>query len=58
MTVLLLEAGPDDRKHPEVNIPGKPEVAQQTKLDWQYFTEPQKHGLDGFIEKVSQRSRM
>ena len=52
VTVLLLEAGPDDRKHPNVSVPGFSEYLYHTEIDWEYFTEPQKFALDGFDEKV------
>ncbi|XP_070179795.1 glucose dehydrogenase [FAD, quinone]-like isoform X2 [Littorina saxatilis] len=48
VTVLLLEAGPDDRKHPNVSVPGFSEYLYHTELDWEYFTEPQKFAMQGF----------
>ncbi|XP_076442482.1 alcohol dehydrogenase [acceptor]-like [Babylonia areolata] len=53
VTVLLLEAGPDDRKHPTISIPGFSELHPHTEVDWEYFTEPQQFGLEGFEERRS-----
>ncbi|KAL8613592.1 hypothetical protein ACOMHN_022011 [Nucella lapillus] len=53
VTVLLLEAGPDDRKHPNVSIPGFSEYLYHTEIDWEYFTEPQQFAMQGFEENRS-----
>ena len=53
VTVLLLEAGPDDRKYPNVSVPGFAESLYHTEIDWEYFTEPQQFALQGFEENVS-----
>ncbi len=41
-TVLLIEAGGSDFK-PEIHIPGAYVKLFKTKVDWGYWTEPQKH---------------
>ncbi|MEJ8280796.1 GMC family oxidoreductase [Pseudonocardia spirodelae] len=44
LRVLLLEAGGDDRDHPEIARPGAwPYTLQGTSFDWQYETTPQKY---------------
>lgn len=48
VTVLLLEAGPDDRLNPNVSVPGFSEYLYHTEIDWEYFTEPQKFAMQGF----------
>jgi len=53
VTVLLLEAGPDDRKFPNTSVPGFAEYQYHTEVDWEYFTEPQKNTLHGFDENRS-----
>ncbi|KAL8613591.1 hypothetical protein ACOMHN_022010 [Nucella lapillus] len=53
VTVLLLEAGPDDRKYPKVTIPGLADHQFQTEVDWAYYTEPQKFAMQGFVKKKS-----
>nr|KAG5712312.1 hypothetical protein BaRGS_023891 [Batillaria attramentaria] len=52
VTVLLLEAGPDDRLYPNVSVPGFSEYLYHTEIDWEYFTEPQKFALNGFENNV------
>ena len=53
VTVLLLEAGPDDRKQPNVSIPGFAEYTYHSEVDWEYYTEPQQFALKGFEQNVS-----
>ncbi|KAK7504833.1 hypothetical protein BaRGS_00003861 [Batillaria attramentaria] len=53
VTVLLLEAGPDDRQHPNVSVPGLSEAVPHTEVDWEYYTEPQQYALAGFKENRS-----
>ena len=52
VTVLLLEAGPDDRKHVNTSIPGLAATLLQTELDWAYYTEPQKFAFSSFNGNV------
>lgn len=40
-SVLLIEAGPPDRK-PEIHIPGAYTKLNRSKVDWSFWTEPQK----------------
>lgn len=40
--VLLLEAGPVDR-HPGIAVPAAFAKTWHTRLDWSYYTEPQRH---------------
>ena len=40
--VLLVEAGPRDNK-PEIKIPGAYGNLHRSKVDWAFYTEPQKH---------------
>ena len=53
VTVLLLEAGPDDRKHPKTSVPGHVLLLYHSELDWDYYTEPQQFALQGFENNVS-----
>lgn len=46
--VLLLEAGPDDRGDLTIRTPGKSHHLMHSKYDWEFYTEPQKHGLEGY----------
>ncbi|XP_059154343.1 glucose dehydrogenase [FAD, quinone]-like [Physella acuta] len=48
VTVLLLEAGGDDRGDFNIMTPGLSHLNMHSKHDWEYYTEPQKHGLRGF----------
>ncbi|CAL1542137.1 unnamed protein product [Lymnaea stagnalis] len=52
-TVLLLEAGGDDRGVETITVPGLSHYNLHTKYDWEYYTEPQKHGLRGYKERRS-----
>ncbi|KAK7504982.1 hypothetical protein BaRGS_00004010 [Batillaria attramentaria] len=47
VTVLLLEAGPDDRPNPNVPIPGLSKALLRSEVDWEYYTEPQKNAMSG-----------
>ncbi|GFR69307.1 glucose dehydrogenase [FAD, quinone]-like isoform X7 [Elysia marginata] len=51
VTVLLLEAGQDDRDHPTVPIPFKTLESAHTSIDWDYRTVPQKQALKAFKEQ-------
>ncbi|KAK3746681.1 hypothetical protein RRG08_008194 [Elysia crispata] len=51
VTVLLLEAGQDDRDHPTTPIPIKALESAHTDIDWDYRTIPQKHALKAFKEQ-------
>ncbi len=53
VTVLLIEAGGDDRNQPVLDTPLLLAEAQGTKFDWQYKVEKQKHSTFGLVEKVS-----
>ncbi|GFO33455.1 hypothetical protein PoB_005996000 [Plakobranchus ocellatus] len=50
-TVLLLEAGQDDRDHPTVPIPLKTLESAHSSIDWDYRTVPQKHALKAFKDR-------
>ncbi|RUS77000.1 hypothetical protein EGW08_015225 [Elysia chlorotica] len=51
VSVLMLEAGPDDRGDPIVSTPGWSHHMMHSKYDWEFYTEPQKHGLEGYNER-------
>ncbi|KAK7111158.1 glucose dehydrogenase [FAD, quinone]-like [Littorina saxatilis] len=53
--VLLLEAGGDDRGETELSVPmaALPILYGSTKFNWNFMTQPQKYGLEGFTEKRS-----
>ncbi|XP_025103510.1 uncharacterized protein LOC112569801 [Pomacea canaliculata] len=53
VTVLLLEAGPDDRDYPNVSVPGFAEYNYHSEIDWEYYTEPQEFAMNGFEENRS-----
>ena len=55
VSVLLLEAGPDDRKHARTSIPALADTLLHSELDWGYFTEPQQFAMSGFKENVSDK---
>ena len=57
VTVLLIEAGPDDRGNDDISIPGRLGHLIGSDVDWQYWTVPQKHALQGYKEQVSSVSR-
>ena len=58
VTVLLLEAGPDDRGVAKISTPALAVSLWHSPLDWEYYTEPQKQSHQGFVEKVSARTRI
>ena len=45
-TVLLVEAGGSDKYNPHIHIPASYPKLHKTKVDWGYWTEPQKHILN------------
>lgn len=51
VSVLLLEAGGDDRGNTTIMTPGKSHLLLHSEFDWEYYTEPQKHGLRGYKER-------
>ena len=51
VTVLLIEAGPDDRGREDIAVPGAAPTLQHSDVDWAYVTVPQ-HGLQGFRDQV------
>jgi len=53
VTVLLIEAGGDDRNQPSMDVPMYAVSTQEGSIDWQYMTEPQKEALYGFTDRVS-----
>ncbi|XP_059179185.1 L-sorbose 1-dehydrogenase-like [Physella acuta] len=50
-TVLLLEAGQDDRDHPTVSIPARAMDSAHSDIDWDYYTVPQKYALKAFKDQ-------
>ncbi|CAG5121966.1 unnamed protein product [Candidula unifasciata] len=53
VTVLLLEAGGDDRGQPTIMTPGYAGRVRHSVFDWEYYTEPQKHAMEAFKDKKS-----
>ncbi|XP_055888119.1 glucose dehydrogenase [FAD, quinone]-like [Biomphalaria glabrata] len=53
VSVLLLEAGGDDRGDFNLMTPGLSHLNMHSKYDWEYYTEPQKHGLKGYNQRRS-----
>ncbi|XP_071113299.1 glucose dehydrogenase [FAD, quinone]-like [Haliotis cracherodii] len=51
VTVLLIEAGGDDRNQKSLDTPLMVASNQMDKFDWAYLTEPQQHAHSGLIEK-------
>ncbi|XP_076442479.1 glucose dehydrogenase [FAD, quinone]-like [Babylonia areolata] len=51
VTVLLLEAGPDDRKYPTVAIPALADYLFHTEVDWEYYTDPQQSVFEGYEKR-------
>uniref|UniRef100_A0A0B7B9R8 Glucose-methanol-choline oxidoreductase N-terminal domain-containing protein n=1 Tax=Arion vulgaris TaxID=1028688 RepID=A0A0B7B9R8_9EUPU len=51
VSVLLLEAGGDDRGNTTIMTPGKSHLVMHSEFDWEYYTEPQKHGLRGYNQR-------
>lgn len=52
VTVLLIEAGGDDRNQKTLDIPMMAPLNQQGIFDWSYTTEPQEQALEGLTEQV------
>ncbi|XP_071114572.1 glucose dehydrogenase [FAD, quinone]-like [Haliotis cracherodii] len=52
VTVLLIEAGGDDRNQKTLDIPMMAPLNQQGIFDWSYTTEPQEQALKGLTEQV------
>ena len=57
VTVLLLEAGPDDRGVATISTPALAVSLWHSPLDWEYYTEPQKQSHQGFVDMVSALTR-
>ncbi|KAH9503715.1 hypothetical protein Btru_067216 [Bulinus truncatus] len=53
VTVLLLEAGPDDRGNELISTPGFATKLFGSEWDWQYYTQPQNDSMTGFIDGKS-----
>ncbi|XP_041354282.1 glucose dehydrogenase [FAD, quinone]-like [Gigantopelta aegis] len=53
VTVLVLEAGLDDRNEAVLSVPAKAPSSQKSKFDWEYYTEPQKQACWASKEKRS-----
>lgn len=53
VTVLLVEAGDDDRNNINISTPGYSRHLMHSKYDWNFYTEPQRHALQGFKSRVS-----
>ena len=51
VTVLLIEAGPDDRGREDIAVPAAAPTLQHTDVDWDYVTVPQ-DGLEGFQDRA------
>ncbi|XP_046560410.1 glucose dehydrogenase [FAD, quinone]-like [Haliotis rubra] len=51
VTVLLIEAGGDDRNQKTMDVPLLAPLNQQGIFDWAYRTEPQEHALMGLTEQ-------
>ncbi|XP_048240169.1 glucose dehydrogenase [FAD, quinone]-like [Haliotis rufescens] len=51
VTVLLIEAGGDDRNQKTLDIPMMAPLNQQGIFDWSYTTEPQEQSLKGLTEQ-------
>ena len=51
--VLLLEAGDDDAKNPNVHIPMSAPELQNTDFSYQYKTVPQERAARGMKDRVS-----
>ncbi|XP_041354295.1 glucose dehydrogenase [FAD, quinone]-like [Gigantopelta aegis] len=53
VTVIVLEAGLDDRNEAVLSIPAEGPNSQRSKFDWEYYTEPQKQACWALKEKRS-----
>ncbi|XP_025097129.1 uncharacterized protein LOC112565697 [Pomacea canaliculata] len=51
ITVLLIEAGGDDRGREDIATPAFVGFLQHSDIDWDYLTVPQKHGFEGHVDK-------
>ncbi|XP_041351005.1 glucose dehydrogenase [FAD, quinone]-like [Gigantopelta aegis] len=51
VTVLVLEAGPDDRDKIHFTMPSETARSQHTKLDWEYYTEPQQYACGALKDR-------
>ncbi|XP_067676235.1 alcohol dehydrogenase [acceptor]-like [Haliotis asinina] len=51
VTVLLIEAGGDDRNQETLDVPVLVGLNQKGIFDWAYLTEPQQHAHSGLTEK-------
>lgn len=51
VTVLLLEAGGDDRGDERISVPAFATLLRRSDRDWDYSTTTQKHGMEGFIDR-------
>ncbi|XP_071113297.1 alcohol dehydrogenase [acceptor]-like [Haliotis cracherodii] len=51
VTVLVIEAGGDDRNQKTLDTPIMLTLNQMDKFDWAYLTEPQQHAHTGLIDK-------
>ena len=56
VTVLVLEAGIDDRNEAVLYTPSEGPNSQLTKFDWAYFTEPQKQACWALKENVNKHT--
>ena len=54
VTVLLIEAGPDDRGREDIAVPAAAPTLHHSDVDWDYVTVPQ-DGLEGFKDKVKKK---
>ena len=50
--ILLLEAGGEESEHPFSHIPFLCGLLQNTNVDWQYRTVPQKNACLSLVEQV------
>ncbi|KAK7090676.1 L-sorbose 1-dehydrogenase-like [Littorina saxatilis] len=50
VTVLLIEAGGDDRERDDISVPAAAPSLHHSDVDWDYVTVPQ-DGMEGFKEK-------
>lgn len=51
-TVLLLEAGGDDREISDIAVPGKAPHVQMTDYDWKYKGVPQENAFKAYKNQV------
>lgn len=55
-TVLILEAGGDDRSYPDISIPGRCGNLGNTGCDWGFRLVPEENAFKGYEGRVSSRS--